>query len=199
MAFAGVQERVAPPADQAMWYVTVFGVKADAKFQQLQSWFNSDAGLKNLRNQCHYNEYTTDQIRFKRYKDGLPGLPCVRVQNEKGRVISEYWADNIPNTSDALYRGIRSALQNKAQGCLFGKRRRKSCPNRQPPTPPSTPPPTPPVGPPAGPPVLPPEPKAPGFPWLLALLSTLTGAGVGIYHGYQKERMDASAPGVAKL
>jgi len=123
------------------------------------------------------------------------------MQNEKGQVIGEYWADNIPITSEALYKAMRGDLQNKA-ACLFGKRRRKSCPA---PTPPATPPPVapPPATPPVGPPVLPPDPvepeKEPGFPWILAVLSTLIGAGIGVAQGWKKEHEDSVAPSVTKL
>jgi hypothetical protein len=198
-AMAGVQERIAPPQDQGAWYVSVFGDPTDAKFQQIKGWFKTHEGLKYLRDQVHYNEYASDQLRFKRYEKTLPGLPCVRMQNEKGKVISEYWADNIPITSEALYLGMRGDLQNKAEGCLFGKRRRRSCPNRNPPTPPPTPPVAPPPTPPVGPPVLPPDPEKPGFPWILAVLSTLVGAGIGVAQGWQKEHEDSVAPSVTKL
>jgi len=201
MAIAGTEERVAPPQDQGAWYVSVFGNPTDAQFQQVKGWFKTHEGLKSLRDQVHYNEYSSDQLRFKRYEGSLPGLPCVRMQNEKGQVKSECWADNIPITSETLYRAMRSDLQNKAEGCLFGKRRRKSCPNRNPPAP--TPPPIapPPAAPPVGPPVLPPDPvdEKPGFPWILAVLSTLIGAGVGVAQGYRKEREDSVAPSITKL
>ena len=179
--------------------MSVFGDPTDAKFQQLKSWFGTHEGLKALRDQVHYNEYASNQLRFKRYAESLPGLPCVRMQNEKGQVKSEFWSDNIPITSDVLYRAMRSDLQNKAEGCLFGKRRRRNQPAPTP-TPPATPPP--PAKPPVGPPVLPPEPQepeAPGFPWILAALSTLIGAGIGVAQGYKKEREDSAAPSVTKL
>ena len=200
VALADVQERVSPPNDAGAWYVSVFGDPTDAKFQQLKSWFGTHEGLKALREQVHYNEYASDQLRFKRYEKTLPGLPCVRMQNEKGQVKSEFWSDNIPITSDALYRAMRSDLQNKAEWGLFRKRR--GCPNNQPaptPTPPAKPPA--PAKPPVGPPVLPPdpEPEAPGFPFLLAVLSTLIGAGIGVAQGYKKEREDSVAPSVTKL
>ena len=203
MAIAGTEERVAPPQDQGAWYVSVFGDPADAKFQQLKSWFKTNEGLKALRDQVHYNEYASDQLRFKRYEKTLPGLPCVRMQNEKGKVIGEYWSDNTPITSDALYRAMRSDLQNKAEWGLFRKRR--GCPNNQPaPTPTPTPPPVapPPATPPVGPPVLPPdpqEPEAPCFPWVVAILAWLTSAGVGVAQGWKKEHEDSVAPSVTKL
>lgn len=198
------EERVAPPQDQGMWYVSVFGTETDAKYQQLTSWFKSNEGLKALRDQTHYNEYTTDQVRFKRYEKSLPGLPCIRIQDEKGKVRSEYWSENIPITVEALYQGIRRDLQNKAEGCLFGKRRRKNCPNRNKSEPPPVDPP--PADPPAGPPVLPeivpvePEvPAVPGFPWLLAALSAIIGASIGVAQGFKKEHMDGAAPQITKL
>jgi hypothetical protein len=204
MVFAGTEERVSPPQDQAAWYVSVFGDPADSKFQQLKGWFKTHEGLKSLRDQVHYNEYSSDQLRFKRYADSLPGLPCVRMQNERGQVKSEFWADNIPITSDGLYKAMRADLQNKAEGCLFGKRRRRGCPTPSP-TPPVAPPVAPPPAtPPVGPPVLPPDPVEPepekfGFPWILAVLSILSGAGIGLAQGYRKEREDSAAPGVNKL
>jgi len=189
------QERVITlPQDQGKWYVSIFGNKADPKYQSLQSWFKTHDGLKSLRSQVHFNEYSPDQLRFKRYAENMPALPFVRVQNEKGVVASEYSAQQIPISPEALYSGIRNDITNKTSGFLF--RRRLLCPRPSPqrrpcpspcPKPPA--PPTPPViiVDPIGPPVLPPDPKPASHnpTWWLCILSSLAGAGIGLAQGWK--------------
>jgi len=195
--FAGdnVQERVLTlPQDQGTWYLSLFGNPADEKFQELQGWFKSDKGLVKLKGQVRYNEYYPGQLRYQqRYATGMPGLPCVRLQNEKGLVTSEFWAEYIPLSSAALYRGIREDLQDKASwGCL----RRRRCPYKQPPAPqPPLPPvvvPEPPVGPPVLDPELDPEPEPEesNLWMLLVVLGALGGGALGFAQEYKAEHLD---------
>jgi hypothetical protein len=142
--------------------------------------------LVNLRKQVHYNEYSVKCNRYQRYANNMPGLPCVRVQTNKGVVASEFWADYIPMSADALYSGIRGDLSDKASwGCLR-RRRCCPCPGPQPqpepePEPEPQPEPEKPVK-----PVLPAKPR-PRFPWLVTILSTLLGGGIGFYQGWRDE------------
>ncbi len=188
------------PQDQGKWYVSLFGNKADPKYQKLQSWFKTHAGLKSLRSQVHFNEYSPDQLRFKRYTLNMPALPFVRVQTEKGVVVSEFSAQQIPISPEALYSGIRVDLTDPTSGFLF--RRRSPCrPGPQPgpkpdwrrpcPRPPVAPPVAPPVTPPVGPPILvdpiepDPKPVSNNPTWWLSILSSLVGAGIGLAQGWK--------------
>ncbi len=204
-AFA-TEERVSLPQDQGAWYLTIFGDTNDVKYIELKSWLTTDAGLAKLKAQVRYNEYTTDQVRYQRYVKDMPGLPCIRLQNEKGLVVSEFWDDNIPASSSILYKGIKGDLQDKTSwGCL--KRRR--CPKPQPgPKPPSPPPVAPvepdvPMGPPMGPPVLdddlPDEPEESKLWMLLVVIAALGGGGFGFVQGYKKEHMDKPITPATKL
>ena len=189
------QDRVITlPQDQGKWYVSLFGDKADPKYQELQSWFKTHDGLKSLRGQVHFNEYSPDQLRFKRYTANMPALPFVRVQTEKGFVASEYSAQQIPISPEALYSGIRIDITEKtASGLLF--RRRLLCP-RPGPSPCPTPAPPTPLTPiivdpiivdPIGPPVLPldPKPTSHNPTWWMCILSSLAGAGFGLGRGWK--------------
>jgi hypothetical protein len=178
------------PQDQGKWYVSLFGDPGNARYQELQKWFRTHPGLIHLRGQVHYNEYSASSLRYKqRYAKDMVGLPCVRVQNHQGIVASEFWAEHIPMTPDALYNGIREDILDKASwGCLR-RRRCRPCPQPSPAPQPAPQPVKPePVKPePSTPPVLPEKPAKPGsnFPWWLAILSGLTGAGAGVYQGWR--------------
>jgi len=183
------------PQDQGAWYLTTFGNPADAKYVELKSWLTSNAGLTTLRTQVRFNEYTTDQVRYQRYTKDMPGLPCISLQNEKGLVVSEFWGDNIPTTSAALYKGIKGDLQDKTSwGCL----RRRRCPKPKPPVEPPAPPVVVVPEPPVGPPVLEPEPEPEESKlWLLlVVLGALGGGAFGFVQEYKAEHMK---PGPASV
>lgn len=223
MSFAGVaqatnygvitaQERILTlPQDQDTWYVSVFGETNDPKFHELKAWFMKDQGLTQLKRQVHFNEYTTDQVRYERYAGDMPGLPCVRIQNGKGVVTSEFWGTYIPMTSEALFQGILGDVNDKASwGCLRKRRerRRDGCPCPQPrpqPEPPIGPPP---IGPPPiGPPILGPDPEPDPEPepdqssslWIVLLgVAAALGAGIGFAQGYKAEHLDQPAKRISK-
>ena len=193
-AFATEERMVNLPQDQGAWYLTVFGESEDAKFVELQSWLTADTGLAKLKAQVRFNKYTTDQIRYQRYAKDVPGLPCIRLQNEKGLVVSEFWGDNIPTASSTLYRGIKGDLQDKTSwGCLRRRRCPKPEPKPEPPAPPVVVP-----EPPVGPPVLDeePEPEESKLWLLLIVLGALGGGAFGFVQEYKAEHMK---PGPASV
>lgn len=184
-ALAVTKDRVVNlPQDGGMWYVSLFGEQDNVDFQKLQAWFNTDKGLLDLKSQTHFNVYTTDTLRFRRYAQNLPGLACVRVQTSKGQVVSEFWASYVPSTSSQLYEGIVHDMQHRTKfGCIFGRR----------PQPNPTPIPIP--GPPDVVDVPPtiaeePEPEV-GFPILLAILAAVGGLAAGVASGYKAEHIDS--------
>lgn len=192
IAATPTQERVIVlPQDGGRWFLTIYGDDADLKYQKLKSWLQTHDGLSTLRSQTHYNEYIPTDTRYQRYAASLPGPVCIRLQNSKGVVTSEFWSDNIPLTAEALFKGIKGDLQDKTSwGCL--KRRR--CPT---PSPAPTPAPAPAPAPVDTPPVLEddeqevePEPE-PTFPWILAALAGFVGAGIGVSQGFKKEHIDS--------
>jgi len=193
--FAAEERVVKLPQDQGAWYLTVFGTAGDAKFTELQSWLATDNGLKKLKVQVRYNQYTTDQIRFKRYSKDMPGLPCIRLQSQKGLVVSEFWGGNIPSTSKALYRGIKDDLTAKSNGILFRRRRPCPCPSPRPnPNPIVVPePPVAPIGPPILEPDVDPEPEESKLWLFLAALSGLIGGGIGFAQEYKSEHKTGSS------
>lgn len=196
------EERVITlPQDQGQWYISLFGELTDPQFQALHEWFYEHNGLNNLRGQVHYNEYATTGIRYPRYAKTLPGLPCVRVQNSQGKVISEFWAEYIPMTSSALYNGICADMRKKVKGVKTGgpfrciRRAPRTAPLLLPiphlkqrccPKPAPVPEPTPVVD---APPVVdtPPAVPQPSFPWLLLGASLIVGGGIGVAQGYQAQ------------
>ena len=172
------------PTDAGKWYVSLFGDPDDPRFRELQEWFQSHEGLAHLREQVHWNIYTTDSVRYKqRYAKSMPGLPCVRVQTHQGVTASEFWADYIPMTAAGLYNGIREDISDKASwGCLR-RRRCRPCPNNEP-CPAPEPEPAP-ILEPAEPieeqaPILPPEPKSGLPPWWAIVGLGVLGAGAGV-------------------
>ncbi len=199
------QERILTlPQDQTTWYVSLFGDTNDPKFHELKSWFKQNKELANLKRQVHFNEYVTGQVRYERYAKNMPGLPCIRVQNEKGVVTSEFWGAYIPMTSEALYQGIVGDVEDKASwGCLGNRRRDRCCPKPIPlqPQPPINPPPLPPVGPPDLKPVDPePEPDQSNALWIMLLvMAAFAGAGFGFAQSYRSEHLDKEGPKQGKL
>jgi hypothetical protein len=120
------QERVALPQDQGRWYVTIFGDEYDSRFTTLRYWFQNDPSLLHLRSQVHYNEYPVSSDRYQqRYAQSVRGLPCVRVQDHRGIVRSEYAESEIPLSANALYNGIKTDLLNPQ---WFEARRMRPCP-----------------------------------------------------------------------
>lgn len=197
------QERVINlPDDAGQWYVTLFGDATNPDFAKIQQWLQTNPKLSHLVDQCHYNEYSTGDVRFKaRYAANMPGLPCLRIQNSRGQVVSEWWGQYIPATSYALFDGIRDDLLNPE---LFNRRccPLRRCP-RPPVKPPVKPPVQPPVQPPVKPPVKPPVDKPPAIeppskpqptpvkskmpPWWAMLAAVVAGAGVGVVQEWKKE------------
>jgi hypothetical protein len=186
------QERVITlPQDGGQWYLTVFGDATDPQYQKLQSWLQTHDGLSTLRSQTHYNEYVPTDTRYQRYATSLPGPVCIRLQNSKGIVTSEFWSDNIPLTAEALFNGIKGDLKDKTSwGCL----NRRRCPA---PAPAPVPAPAPAPAPVDTPPVLEDEEPAvepdpePSFPWILAALAIAIGAGIGVGQGFKEEHIDS--------
>ena len=183
------QRVVTLPQDQGKWYVSLFGDPSDARYQELQKWFRaSRVGPSQTAGPLQRVQRVRSAIST-RYAKNMAGLPCVRVQNHQGIVTSEFWAEYIPMTPDALYNGIREDILDKASwGCLRRRRCRpcpQPCPAPQPAPQPVKPAPVEPE--PSTPPVLPAEPAKPasGFPWWLAILSGLTGVGVGVCQGWR--------------
>lgn len=176
------------PQDQGQWYISLFGDITDPQFMVLHEWFYGHAGLKNLRGQVHYNEYATTGIRYQRYAKTLPGLPCVRVQNSRGKVISEFWAEYIPMSSSALYNGICADMRKKVDGIKTGgpfrclkNMQQRCCPKPAPapvPEPPSVD---------ASPVVDTPPVVQSSFPWLLLGASIIVGGGIGVTQGYRDQ------------
>lgn len=196
-AFATEERMVNLPQDQGAWYLTVFGEAEDAKFVELQTWLATDPGLRKLKTQVRFNEYTTDRVRYQRYVKNMPGLPCIRLQNEQGLVVSEFWGDNIPSASSVLYRGIKGDLQDKTSwGCIRRRRCPKPKPQPEPPAPPIVEPELP-----VGPPVLDPEPEPEESKlWLLlVVLAALGGGAYGFVEGYKAEREDKAVSSSSKL
>ncbi len=178
------------PCDEGAWYLTIFGEAEDEKFTELQTWLKTNEGLAKLKAQVRFNEYTTDQFRYQRYVEDMPGLPCIRLQNEKGLVVSEFWGDSITSASN-LYRGIKRDLQSP-QGKARQRRRGCPMPKPKPPVEPIAP-----VAPviPTGPPVLEPEESEESRLWiLLMVLGGLAGGALGFAQGYKKEHMDKPGP-----
>jgi hypothetical protein len=196
-----VQERVLElPNDGGNWYLTLYGDPADPEYQELKSWLRTNSVLIDFRKQVHYNEVSNKHPRYQRYAKTMPGLPCIRLQNSRGVVVSEFWDDNIPLTGEALVQGIKGDMQDKTSwGCLRRRRNPSPCPTPDTtPTPKPQPVPTPIDTPPKFEPDPEPDPEVkpapeptPSFPWLLALLSAVIGGTIGVVQGYQDEHLNS--------
>ena len=116
------QERVIKlPQDQGAWYVSVVGDPQEARFKEIQSWFDTNESLAKLRNSTHYNVVTGDSAIFnERYETNTPALPMVRIQNAEGVVYSQLCEDEIPVTADALSAKIADEMSaGPKTGCIL--------------------------------------------------------------------------------
>lgn len=138
------QERVvALPQDQGKWYVSVVGDYNDARYGQVLGWFDSNENLKKLKDQVQFCPVVSGgSIYRERYAANIKGLPTVRVQDSKGKIIWEGVGNEIPMTAEGLYGAIAGGVAKAsglAEACPW---RRKNSPSPSP-TPPPTPDPAP--------------------------------------------------------
>jgi hypothetical protein len=195
-----VQERVVNlPQDQSKWYVSVVGAAGESRYQEVLQWFDTNANLKHLKDQVHFNPVPSDSLIYReRYAPNVKGLPTVRVQNHQGVVIYEAAANAIPMTADGLYGAIANDVQ-VAQGIrpVLPWRREMERRNNTP-CPCPTPQPDPEPQPIAPIPPAPPGPPDMGTPtqsilpaWWLMLSAVGAGCGLGVAQmwreTYQKE------------
>jgi hypothetical protein len=179
---AYVQTRIVQmPQDQNKPYLTVVGDQNDQNVKMVLNWFETNADLKAIKDQTHFVFMPTTgdskPARFyrDRYAKTVQDVPCIRFQKADGTLIVELKSQEIPATPEALV----NALNRPATEC-FGRRRQDNVypapnPNPAPDTDPSP-----------QPIDRRPAPKpAPHFPWLLLVILTAVGAGVGVVHEYR--------------
>ena len=109
------------PQDQGAWYLSVVGDPQDARFKEIQSWFDGNDSLLKLRNSTHYNVVTDGSAIFnERYESNTPALPMIRIQNAEGVVYSQLCEDEIPVTADALSAKIADEMNaGPKTGCIL--------------------------------------------------------------------------------
>jgi len=108
-----VQERVVNlPQDESKWYISVVGNAGEARYRDVLSWFDTNAHLKNLKQQVHFCSVKSDSTVYReRYAPNVKGLPTVRVQDSKGNVIYEAAGNTLPMTPEGLYVAIANDVQ----------------------------------------------------------------------------------------
>ena len=76
------QEKVVTlPQDQETPYLTLFGDRNDARFNEVVGWFTTNKTLVGIKDQTHFNViYSDDPMYRERYAATVPALPCVRLQ-----------------------------------------------------------------------------------------------------------------------
>jgi hypothetical protein len=120
----GVEDQVLVlPTDANKLYLTVIGEPGDEKFQQVRGWFKSDAALKAVKSQTHYNVISTDSKMFQRYAKSTGDTPLVRLQQPDGKVIFQVSGENLPNTPAQLERGFKFEWKRwkSPNGCPNGR------------------------------------------------------------------------------
>jgi len=125
------------PQDQGKWYVSVVGDQANQQYRQIANWFQTNRDLRKLRYQTHYNEILLGTATYEeRYKPNVKGLPTVRIQDSKSRVVYEASGNNIPYSAGGLYAAIAKAVVKAKNGSWSCPR---PCPRPAPdPSPPDT-------------------------------------------------------------
>lgn len=78
---------------------------------KLSLMFQSDAKLRQIRDQVRWHAVETDTAIFRvRYAPNIDGLPTVRLQNPDGTVIYEEYGERLTEDSGALYGAIKQAM-----------------------------------------------------------------------------------------
>ncbi len=104
------------PQDSSEWYISVVGNANDASYQKVLRWFDTNEGLKGLKDQVHFCPVTSGTpVYQERYAKNCKGLPTVRVQKPSGQVVYEASGKNLPMTAEGLYGAIAGGV-NSAQG-----------------------------------------------------------------------------------
>ena len=110
-AFAGVvftrEQITSLPQDENKLYLTVIGNPNDARFKTIQSWFDSNTKLADLKRQTHFTILrTNDPLYRSRYASSTPTVPMVRLQAKNGAQLYEAAGDAIRLTSYAVCNSI---------------------------------------------------------------------------------------------
>lgn len=174
------QERVVKlPEDAGNWHVSVFGSPNDAKFQEIQAWFDTDPALRKLRSRTHYHPIATNDPMFSRYAAVTPRTPCIRLQSSDGTRVYEVSGPNVPMTPHALTSAMNAAIFRR---CPDG-----NC-NPQPQPAPVEPAPVEPNVSPFD--TMPDSTPESDFSWLIAILAGLGGAGGGVASWWKSQYFD---------
>ena len=193
-----VAEQVEPPQDADKLYLTVFADNRDLR--QFDAMLAGDSELRALRDRVHYRPiYVRSLIYINRFKGNVPALPCIRVQDRDGNLISERYGKTGINAVPENSRSLRKWLvEDVIQGCPL---RPRNWPRNQEQKQEQAPEPQPkPQDDPAPQPITPsPEPmpqqslpprRESEFPWPLLLGATgiagLVGCGAGVARGFKK-------------
>jgi hypothetical protein len=130
------EERVVNlPQDAGKWYISVVGDSQNTQYQTIVGWFDTNTGLKKLKDQVHFIPVTSDSVMYKeRYAPNVKGLPTVRLQDSQGVVAYEASGTNLPFTAEGLYASLANGVNKTQRGYILPYRRNNSrpCPTPNP-------------------------------------------------------------------
>jgi hypothetical protein len=160
------QEQVAQlPDDEHKPYLTIVGNQGDPRYQTICQWFDSNATLQGIKDQCHFSTIPTQSPHFfERLAPGYRELPCVRLHDAQGNIAVEFAGNQLPMTADALAHGLNQ--QASVAACF------RRTPNRVPNDP-------------APQPLPAPKPQGNHFPWILLGVLVTVGGGLGLAKGWR--------------
>lgn len=100
------------PHDRGKLFLTVFGDRNDAAFVRLQKDFSSVPELAAVRNETHYNVYTSDSAMYTDlYRPTVSGkLPLVRLQNGT-KIVCEFYRGEIPRNPRSLAESLAMPVE----------------------------------------------------------------------------------------
>jgi len=117
------------PEDGGAWYTTIFvdpDWRAKSNQRSLVAWFEVSPGLRSLKAQTHWNQYLTDSPQYvTKWASKVAFVPCVMVQNSKGKVVYRASGTNIPTHADQLVVDIHTMIE----GCCPWKPKPKPNPD----------------------------------------------------------------------
>lgn len=108
------------PEDGGVWHLSVIGQLDGPECREVIDWMSTNRYLTSFRRQVHWHTISPDTAIFKeRVKDTIAGVPAIRLQDSKGRIVYESKLSEIPYTSDGLYKALYNSVERykKMSGC----------------------------------------------------------------------------------
>jgi hypothetical protein len=101
-------EQAVPVADMHLTLFLKKGSRFSAQYDQYIRWFDTHAGLSQLKAASNFNVMYTNDPRFARYD--IEVIPAILLQSADGRVVYEASGHDFPNQADRLHEALAGGI-----------------------------------------------------------------------------------------